>query len=222
MSDFHNIVNWENVFSNSHSFKTSNPTKFGFVENFFNSDFYEKLYQTFPREDDGAWYKLTGDYSRSALRRNFNNIKPGDPINDDDDPLLSYEWNLFKKYMNSKEFSENFSKYTGISVSSPQQYAFNILHKGDFTLPHNHFQESQGFSTNSYKLTFLIYFTKGWSHGEPGGTYIASDEDESSIIFEPYNLDNSMICFGESPNAWHGTRYITKDVKRQAIMVTMK
>lgn len=221
MEDFSDIINWENVFRNAKSFQNNEPAKFGFVEDFFHNDFYEKLYNTYPKENDGAWYRLTNDFSRSAMRRNFGNIKPHDPINDDD-PLLSPEWNKFKQYMNSKEFAENITKYTGIKVTRPQHYVFINLHKGDFNLPHNHFLESQGDVPDSYKMTLLLYFTKGWKKGEPGGTYMCAEEDESSIIFEPYNLDNSMICFAESEHAWHGSRYITKDVTRQSIQLTMR
>lgn len=222
MKDFNNIINWENVFPNSETFNTTKPFKFGFVEEFFHQKFYDRLYETYPKESDGAWYRITDDFSRSAMRRNFGKTKPNDPLDDEDDPLLSKEWNKFKRYMNSSEFAANISKYTGITVTRPQHYVFINLHKGDFNLPHNHFLESKGNNPNSYKLTMLIYFTKNWKQGEPGGTYMCTEEDESSIIFEPYNLDNTMVCFEESPYSWHGSRYIERDVIRQAIQLTMK
>lgn len=222
MEDFSGMINWDNVFRQSQVFQNNKPAKFGFIEEFFHRDFYEKLYNTYPKEDDGSWYRLTNDFSRSAMRRNFGKIKPNDPIDDVDDPLLSPEWNKFKRYMNSKEFADNISKYTGIQVTRPNHYVFINLHKGDFNLPHNHFLESQEDTPHSYKMTMLFYFTKGWKQGEAGGTYMCAEEDESSIIFEPYNLDNSMICFAESEHAWHGSRYITKDTVRQSIQLTMK
>jgi hypothetical protein len=222
MSNFSNIVNWENVFKESQNFQTRKPTKFVFIEDFFYKNFYEKLYEKFPKEDDGMWYRITDDFSRSAMRRNFGDIKPNDQINDDDDPKLSPEWNEFKRYMNSKEFAENISKFTGIKVTRPQHYVFINLHKGDFNLPHNHFSETSGNIPNRYELTMLIYLTKNWKKGQPGGTYMCANEDESSIIFEPDNLDNSMICFAEGPDAWHGSRYITTDTIRQSIQLTMK
>lgn len=222
MSYSEKIINWENVFKESKNFQTRKPSKFAFVQNFFHDEFYEKLYKTYPKEDDGMWYRITNDFSRSALRRHFGNIKAGDPIHDEDDVKLSPEWNQFKRYMNSKEFAENISKFTGIHVTRPQHYVFINLHKGDFNLPHNHFAETSGNSSNSYELTMLIYFTKNWKHGEPGGTYMCADEDESSIIFEPYDLNNSMVCFAEGPDSWHGSRYITSDIIRQSIQVTMR
>ena len=41
---------------------------------------------------------------------------------------------------------------------------------------------------------------------------MASEPDESSIIFEPYNLDNSIALFHDGPKAAHGVRYISKDI----------
>ena len=107
MEDFNNIINWENVFHNSETFNTHKPFKFGFVEEFFHQKFYDRLYETYPKESDGAWYRITDDFSRSAMRRNFGKTKPNDPIDDEDDPLLSKEWNKFKRYMNSSEFAAN-------------------------------------------------------------------------------------------------------------------
>lgn len=222
MEDFSNTVNWNNVFRNSDTFKKNKPFKFGFVQEFFERKFYEKLYETYPKEDDSAWYRITNDFSRSAMRRNFGKSNPSDPIDQEDDPLLSKEWNRFRRYMLTDEFANNISKYTGIKVTKLQHYVFINLHKGDFNLPHNHFLESQSNTPKAYKLTILIYFTKNWAKGDPGGTYMCTSEDESSIIFEPYNLDNSMVCFGESSKSWHGSRYIEKDVIRQSIQLTMK
>jgi|TARA_B110000438_G_scaffold298453_1_gene346739 hypothetical protein len=69
----------------------------------------------------------------------------------------------------------------------------------------------------AYKVTVLAYFAKGWNKGDPGGTYISSEEDESAIVFEPYNLDNSWVCFAETPKSFHGSRYQTHDNSRPSI-----
>ena len=68
----------------------------------------------------------------------------------------------------------------------------------------------------------MIYFSKNWKNGDPGGTYISAEDDESSIIFEPYNLDNSVAIFHDGPNAMHGARYIKKDVERHALQITLE
>ena len=71
-------------------------------------------------------------------------------------------------------------------------------------------------------LILFFYFSKGWEKGDPGGTYLCKENDESSIFFEPYDLDNTFVCFEETPHSWHGTRYITKDVVRQALSVSLQ
>ena len=65
-------------------------------------------------------------------------------------------------------------------------------------------------------LIMMAYFSKGWKKKIQGATYVASDIDESSILFEPYNLDNTMVVFQDFPNAIHGAidrkRYWKKSI----------
>jgi len=129
---------------------------------------------------------------------------------------LSKEWSEFKTYMCSKEFLENFSNFTGIRLSETLHSTFIINTKGGFQLPH---VDYDGKYPN--KVQIMLYFSKNWQKGDPGGTYICKDEDESSIIFEPYNLDNSMVCFEQTPRSFHGTRYITKDVSRRGLSIAL-
>ena len=68
----------------------------------------------------------------------------------------------------------------------------------------------------------MLYFSKNWKKGDPGGTYVTPEEDESEMIFEPYNLDNTAIVFHDGPHAGHGVRYITKDVERRAIQIYLE
>ena len=89
------------------------------------------------------------------------------------------------------------------------------MSQGGFQLPHVH---NVGPST----LVMMLYFSKNWAKGDPGATYIASDSDESSILFEPYNLDNTLVIFQDSQYAIHGARYLEKDVKRKALQITLE
>ena len=47
-------------------------------------------------------------------------------------------------------------------------------------------------------------------------------DKKSKIIFEPYNLNNSIALFHDGPNAAHGVRYITKDVTRQGMQIMLE
>jgi hypothetical protein len=209
LETFNNLVNWDNLYKNSETFKKNKPIKYGFVEEFFVRDFYEKLYNTYPQLDE-TWM-INNEPARSAASRFFNNSFYISDEHQKDDQTLSKEWNLVKRYFLSEEFTNNVKKYSRIPIKKIKYFSFILLRKGDFQLPHID-------GDKTIQLNMLLYFSKNWQKGDPGGTYISSKEDESTIIFEPCNLDNSVVCFPPStPKSWHGTRYITKNVKRQAV-----
>jgi len=201
------IINWDNVFAESENFQSKKPFKYAYIKGVFNNEFYEKLYKTYPIRDD-LW-KEGRDYRRSTL---YLTLMEEDEKEISYDESLSPEWNKFKKYFSSKEFLENFSKFSGIKLDRHYGGAFVAYEKGCFLLPH--IDADGGYSQ---KIEILFYLSKNWKNGEPGGTYLSKDDDEDSIFFEPYDLDNTMVCFEETPQSWHGCRMITKDIRRQAI-----
>jgi hypothetical protein len=208
------IINWNLLTQHSEKFKNQQPFKFTFIENIISKDFYQKLYDTYPdlsEFDDGS------DMSKSQLVKNWgkDHYAKCEPTLSGKDERFSSEWNEFKLYTETDEFIENFRKFTGAPINRLKQWKFMAYRNGGFQLPHVH---NVGPST----VVIIFYFSKGWEKGDPGGTYIASDLDESDIIFEPYNLDNSMVIFQDSPKAIHGIRYITKDVERRAIQITLE
>ena len=214
MSNSSQIINWENVFKQSSKFKTHKPFRFGFVEEFFSKDFYEKLYETYPAIDE-KWIE-SSDHSKFQMNRFWSdNTKANQIVEDNYDSSWSKEWNELKNYAHSDEFISNFRKFSGVEVDKIKHFHLIRLKKGGFQLPHIH---NVGPST----LVLMIYFSKNWIDGSPGGTYMATEEDESKIIFEPYNLDNSIALFHDGPNAAHGTRYITNDVDRRALQITLE
>ena len=218
MENFSEIINWDNVFKQSEEFRKNTPFKFGFIEEFFKRDFYEKLYESYPKI--GKTWIESPQIAKVSFSRFFGKYgrnKDGNlkVVGDEDDPKLSQEWNKLKRYAQSKEFIENFRKFSDVPVNKLKYFHFIAIKKGGFQFPHIH---NVGPST----LVFMVYFSKNWKNGDPGGTYMATEEDESSIIFEPYNLDNSVEIFHDGPNAGHGARYITKDVERRALQITLE
>lgn len=208
------IVNWDNVFKQSNNFKKNKPFRFGFVEGFFEKHVYDKLFETYPIIDD-SW-RIVSDHSKHQLNKFWRNYPDGRIIEKhEDDPSYSQYWNDFKRYAHSNDFITNIAKFSGINVNRLKHYQFISYKKGGFQLPHIH-------NVGPTTIVLMIYFSKNWSKGDPGGTYMANDLDESQIIFEPYNLDNSMALFHDGPKAAHGTRYITKNVVRQALQITLE
>ena len=211
--NFSNIVNWNNILEKSSNFKSQKPFNFAFIENFFEKNFYDKLYETYP-EIDERWGKWS-DMEKAQNFRTWSDNPPNEINKIGDDPSLSEYWNKLKRYAESEEFVKYFRDFSGVPVTKCKHFFFMSYKKGGFQLPHIH---NIGPST----LVIMLYFSKGWEKGDPGGTYMATEEDESSIIFEPYNLDNSIALFLDGPNAAHGVRYITKDVTRKGFQITLE
>lgn len=206
------IVNWDNVSKQSQAFQKNKPFKFGFIEEFFDREFYEKLYKTYPSLDD---FLDGSGMTKAQLIRWWGSHNENDIARDEEDPKLSKEWNQLYHYCHSKEFIEKIREFSGIPVTKVKHFSFVAYRKGGFQLPHIH---NVGPST----IVMMAYFSKNWKKGDPGGTYMASKADESKIIFEPYNLDNSVALFHDGPKAAHGMRYITKDVERRAIQIYLE
>ena len=205
------IINWKNIFAHARTFQEKKPTKWGFVEEFFMNDFYEKLYETYPKKDD-AWV-LRSSADKSSYVKLWGVETISDHISTDvEDTNFSESWNQLHHCLSSDEFLSNIRKFSGVSVNRLKNYSFRLLTRGGYQLPHIH---NVGPST----LIIMLFFSKNWKKGDPGGTYITTEEDESKMIFEPYNLDNSAIIFQDGPHAGHGVRYITKDVERRAIQI---
>ena len=62
-----NIVNWDKVFKESDNFKTRSPTKWVFVEEFLNRDFYEKLQKSYPKFDND--WEMEDSYDKVSYRK---------------------------------------------------------------------------------------------------------------------------------------------------------
>ena len=208
-----NIINWENVLAHSKTFQAQKPAKWAFLEEFFVRDFYEKLYETFPKKDESWFFESTDD--KSAYRKWWKTKHVEQFATDVEVTSFSESWNQFHHYLFSNEFISNLRKFSGVTVNRVKHFAFMLLTRGGYQMPHIH---NAGPST----LILMLYFSKNWKKGDPGGTYVTPEEDESEMIFEPYNLDNTAIVFHDGPHAGHGVRYITKDVERRAIQIYLE
>ena len=84
------------------------------------------------------------------------------------DTTFSKEWNEFKLYVESEEFLSNFRKFTGTTINRLKNFEFMSYKKGGFQMPHIH-------NVGPNTVILMLYFSKGWEKGDPGGTYVASD-----------------------------------------------
>tara|TARA_Y100000310_G_C20703955_1_gene832903 strand:- start:9980 stop:10663 length:684 start_codon:yes stop_codon:yes gene_type:complete len=209
-----NIINWETVFKKSQEFKNQQPFKFGYIKNIFTDAFYESLYGTYPKIDD---FTDGSDMSKTqfVMQWGKSNYQKLEPVLPGSDERFSENWNKLKLYAESEEFIGNWRMFSGVPVNKLKHFKFIAYSDGGFQLPHTH---NVGPST----LVMMFYFSKGWKDGEAGGTYMATDEDESTIIFEPYDLDNTLALFHDSPNSAHGTRMVTNGIQRNALQITLE
>ena len=99
MLSYSNMINWENIFANSNTFKNNKPFPYGFIENFFHEDFYNELYNTYPKIDE-SWYVPT-DSTRYAKKKWFGTANPNSDQKsvDQEDPSFSKAWNQFFHYI---------------------------------------------------------------------------------------------------------------------------
>ena len=104
MEDFSNIINWDSVDNQSNSFKNQTPFRFAFIEDFFEREFYEKLFEAYPKIDE-TW-EITNHPTKTQLIKYWNGIGPNEVVGYEDDPQYSEEWNKFKRYVQSEEFVE--------------------------------------------------------------------------------------------------------------------
>ena len=213
MNKFQNLVNWENLQKKSSEFQNNKPFRFGFVEEFFTKDFYEKLYADYPKIDDSwginsdmskfQYYKML--FSHGNAHRQPNCIEKE----------LGKNWTLLSEYVQTEEFITNFRNFSGIQFNKVKNFVLMGYKKGGFQLPHIH-------NAGPNTVICMFYFSKNWPVGQAGGTYMSTNEDESGIIFEPYNLDNTAAFFHDSEFSAHGCRLITHDSPRQALQITFE
>jgi hypothetical protein len=208
-----NIINWENVLAHSKTFQDQKPTKWAFIEEFFVRGFYEKLYETYPKKDE-SW-TLDDQHDYYNFSKFWGGKHSGDISTDIEDTSFSESWNQLHHYLFSDEFISNVRKFSGVPINRLRYFTFAFKPKGGYQLAHIH-------NAGPSSLILVVYFNKNWEKGDPGGTYISTEEDESKMIFEPYNLDNTAMIFHDGPHAAHGSRYITKDVERRAVQIYLE
>ena len=207
------IINWKNIFKQSSIFKNHESTKWAFVEEFIDRDFYDQLYDTYPKLDE-TWTKRDS-FDKNGFHQSWANQQANEVASYSYDKKFSESWNHFYKYLFSDNFIENMRKFSGIPVTKLKHFTFTLLPKRGFQLPHIH-------NVGPNTIVIMMYFSKDWEKGDPGGTYVSTEEDESSIVFEPYNLDNSAMIFHDGPSAGHGVRQIKKNVERRAIQIYLE
>ena len=174
------MVNWQNAYEQSSNFKNSGPTKWAFVKEFLDRDFYEELYKTFPKFDN-TWYLTDSDeklaYRKFWKREQSRYYTDGTPINEHNliqeyDSGYSESWNKFLSHAWSEEFIKKLVDVTGVEVTGLRHFGFKYAKKDCFQNTHIH-------NISDKTLIVFLYFSKNWEEGDPGGTFLSDLLDES-------------------------------------------
>ena len=220
------VINWDNVNEQSRNFKNNQPTRWAFIENFVDSELYSDLYETYPRFDD-TWQKQEGAivegvklsyrkfWKRDEGRFYSDGTAREHDIIEEYDSRYSESWNKFLSYLWSEECIKKIVDFTGVEVTNLRHMNFMYARKDGFQRAHIH-------NASDKTLIVFVYFSKDWEKGDPGGTYLSDGLDESKIILEPCNLDNTALFVLDGPDAAHGQRKITKNVERRGIQLTFE
>ena len=214
------LINWNNALEKSNEFKEKTPTKWIFLEGILNREFYEELRNTYPEFDNNEVIDEYANYTNKWwLSHNFDNNsyrkfwKENDKVViHERDERYSDAWNRFMEYAWSDDFIKKLVELTGVQVTNLKHFAFALNRQDNFQLPHTH-------NTSDKTLIVFFYFSNNWQKGDPGGTYLSDGEDESKILFEVDNLDNTILIVHDGPYASHGSRQIIKDVERKAVQL---
>ena len=156
------IVNWQNAHEESSNFKNRAPTKWAFVKEFLDRDFYEELYKTFPKfdntwnEEDSDkklayrkfWERDEGGYYTDGTPKEHNLIQKYDS-------RYSKSWNEFLKHAWSEEFIKKLVEVTGVEVNGLRHFCFMYAKKDCFQGCHIH-------NVSDKTLIVFIYFSKDW------------------------------------------------------------
>ena len=182
-----NIINWENVLAQSKTFQDQKPVKWAFLEEFFVRDFYEKLYETYPKKDKSWSFESSDD--KSAYRKWWGDKQSAHIPTDIEDTNFSESWNEFYHYMFSNEFISNFRKFSDVPVSKLKGFGFMLLF--------------------GFFLVFIIQ-RKGWNITEvnPGFLFFMLIESVlwSVGLFWIMNFSNQIVLM--NPN----TRFLIQKV----------
>ena len=115
MSEFSNIVNWDNLQKKSNEFQQNKPFRFGFVEEFFKRKFYEKLYLDFPILDN-SW-GINSDMSKFQYYKQVFTHEKDQREPNCTEKELGENWTLLSKYVQSEEFISSFREFSDLILN---------------------------------------------------------------------------------------------------------
>lgn len=183
-----------------------------FLENILDNQFFTQLVKNYPKvqylDPPSDLYK---SYNRGmqwvrGMKQN--------PLYHDLYPHVSD----FLTYLRSQEFGQRVSNLAGDQIQR-SCYSFLVTSSvtGSNVAPH---RDSISVGSSKYSKGFMnmVFFIKGTGGSNSGGLAILGDNTFEQVIFEPYNLINSVLIYNSLFPFYHGFAPIAFRKKRLAII----
>ena len=182
-------------------FKSNKPFEHIALDNFFNEEFIEEVFQEFPDQDSELFtWKSNDENSKKLMCQDSKLIEENLPAID-----------KFIKYLNSEEFLSQVSDLTGIpNLIGDNELAGGGLHQivnGGFLNVHADFNISDQMPDLHRRLNIIIYLSKDWKE-EYNGQLELWDTDLTHAVKSVYPAFNRIVIFNTQPDgdviAYHG------------------
>jgi len=167
------------------------PYEHVIINNFFDEEFAEKVYEMLPNQPDDTWWKYDNPFEGKAL---FNSFNPDDPLKKVIDQLYS------------PEMMRNMEKITGIEGLEPDPHlnagGLHYYTRNDLSGIHLDYT-IHPLSGKQRSVSIMIYLTKGWDPSW-GGQLSLWNEDITQRTLVDHSLWNTAVIFRTSGLAYHG------------------
>ncbi len=191
---------------------------YGFTENIFKEDVYQKLTNTFP---DIKSFKLVDKMSGGGHKRFY--VGP-DYYSGKDWGCICHMKNLPEIWQKvllesaAPEFIEMLSTATGIKFNSLCNFGFAYGNEGCVQEPHIDGAARPDDPSPVHSTIACLLYLNQKPDGFTGTCIYAPDR--KTIIFQVPNLRNSMSFFKQHPSAWHGFPQVPKGESRRIISLS--
>jgi hypothetical protein len=182
-------------------FVNNNPFPHIYLDNFFDEDIIEEVYNEFPDENSDIFtWKSNDKNSKKLMCQDRVVIEERLPKID-----------AFIKYLNSPAFLDEVSKLTGIkNLVGDMELAGGGLHQiysGGFLNVHADFNVSDTMPDHHRRLNIIIYLSKDWEE-EYNGQLELWDTELTHSVKHVHPAFNRIVMFNTQPDgdviAYHG------------------
>ena len=194
------------------------PLKYVVIDNFFNEDVIDKLYNKFPKDTDTRWVHTRPKFygKQNIFEKKMHAIST--PEN------LPKYWYEIIMNLNSKSFCDYVSELTGINQLLPDTHnqigqwsGIRYMPKGSKQLIHSD-ARLHPHTKLEKKITVVGYLNKKWTDKDDGCIEIWNN-DVTECVDRILPLYNRITLFENTDKSYHGVPVVNKG--RKSFMMTL-